>query len=89
MNTSMGTHATGRSSSSGKRGLRNPRYFLYAHCDKLFVKVGDLVVAGQKIATVGNTYYSKDHPQAHLLSEERALPLRGLLRPLSTWRQQG
>ena len=33
----------------------NNVYTLYAHCSKIFVKEGQIVARGQKIASVGNT----------------------------------
>ena len=33
----------------------NNVYTLYAHCSKIFVKEGQIVASGQKIASVGNT----------------------------------
>lgn len=39
------------------------RWFLYAHLDDILVGEGDSVLEGQKIATVGNTGFTKDEPE--------------------------
>ncbi|MEX1365350.1 MAG: M23 family metallopeptidase, partial [Nannocystaceae bacterium] len=41
-----------------------PYYFLYAHCDSIEPDIvrGVTVRQGQQIATVGNTFYSKENP---------------------------
>jgi len=58
-----------------------PRYFLYAHCNKVLVKKGAVVAEKQVIATVGTTAFSKKFPaakfpkdQAHLHFEVSTKP---------------
>lgn len=55
------------------------RWFLYAHLNDIFVGEGDRVLEGQKIATVGNTGFTRDEPErlisgAHLHFEVSPTP---------------
>lgn len=43
----------------GKSG----RWFIYAHLNDIFVGEGERVLEGQKIASVGNTAFTKDEPE--------------------------
>jgi murein DD-endopeptidase MepM/ murein hydrolase activator NlpD len=40
------------------------RWFLYAHLNDVYAREGDDVLEGQTIATVGNTAFTKDEPEA-------------------------
>jgi len=50
-----------------------PLYFLYAHCNEVKVKKGDLVVEKQVIATVGTTAFSKKFPAARFPKDQAHL----------------
>ena len=45
------------------KGDWGERYIHHAHCQEIFVKIGDFIKEGQKIATIGNsgTEYAHDH----------------------------
>ncbi len=81
--TPIGAAANGHVVFAGKRGgygntviveQTDGKQTLYAHADQLLVRVGDAVVAGQTIATVGSTGRSTG-PHLHFEVRENGQPI--------------
>jgi murein DD-endopeptidase MepM/ murein hydrolase activator NlpD len=82
----------GRNGGYGKMVMlehADGRQTLYAHAERLFVKPGDVVAAGQTIAAVGSTGHSTGpHLHFEIREGQNAVnPLKSLIKDLTLARR--